>query len=72
MRNKLNLQIGDRVMVAKELAVLAHPESKKSHRAIVVAFYPNFFNVVYAEGWQQSIMYQDINKITLLSRRKAG
>lgn len=66
MSDKRFLKIGDTVVVAKSLAVLSHPQSGRAHRGTVVGFYPNFFNVQYEEGWQQSIMYQDMNKIKLV------
>ena len=66
MENKNYITIGDTVIVSRGLASLSHPHTQKAHQGTVVGFYRNFFNVQYEDGWQQSIMYRDINKIKLV------
>jgi len=60
-----DLAIGDEVIVVRSLAELSHPGSHKAHRGIITGFYPSFFNVKYEQGYEQSIMYRDSNKIIL-------
>ena len=61
-----NFKVGDIVSVPTRLAHLSHPETIKDQIGEVVAFYPNFFNVKYKEGYQQSIKYTDANIIQVL------
>lgn len=64
------LAIGDTVLVHSELAHLSHPDNRSSQQAVVVGFYPNFFNVQYPLGYQQSIMYRDMKMVKILKTRE--
>lgn len=59
-------QLGDIVVIPKELAELTH-EEKGSQIAEVVGFYRRFFNVKYLDlPFEQSIQYKDagfVNKL---------
>ena len=56
LKNKFKL--GDTVTVPASLASLTHA-AVTPQTAEVVGLYPRFFNVKYAEGWEQSILYKD-------------
>ena len=56
LKNKFKL--GDTVTVPASLASLTHA-AEIPQTAEVVGLYPHFFNVKYAEGWEQSIQYRD-------------
>ena len=49
-------KLGDSVLVGEEVSGLTH-SVKKSYPAVIVGFYPHFLNVMYKEGYQQSVYY---------------
>ena len=55
---KKKFKLGDTVTVPASLASLTH-EAETPQTAEIVGLYPHFFNVKYAEGWEQSIQYRD-------------
>lgn len=62
------IRIGDIVIIPAELAELTH-EEKGTQIAEVVGLYNHFFNVKYEIGFQQSILWKDVNKVKLLLDR---
>lgn len=60
---KRNIEVGDIVIVPKEISSLTH-DKKESMLAEVVGIYRNFFNVRYENStWEQSIKWCDQNKL---------
>lgn len=64
-------QVGDVVVIPKELAMLTH-EEKSSQIAEVVGLYKRFFNIKYLDlPYEQSIQYKDADKVHKLLEKIA-